>query len=81
MLTIKHISDGREFIFEAEYFVTERRDDGNLQFIAFDAAVEDYKQTWCAAPSCDGMPDNHLYVMNRHGKTVGTYHFTRPTFS
>lgn len=80
MLTIKHIYDGREFVFEAEYFTSERRKDGNTQYTAFDDHAGEYKQTWCgrAAP----MPALHqIYVMNRYGKTIGSYGFSDPDFS
>ena len=80
MLTIKHVHDGREMLLEAEYFVMERRDDGNMQFIAFDETIEDYKETWCGAVNC-APTDQVIYVMNRHGKTVSQYWFKAPTFS
>lgn len=80
MLTIKHVHDGRELLLEAEYFTSERRDDGNMQFLAFDDTTDNYKQTWCGA--INFAPTDHvIYVMNRHGKTVGTYWFKTPTFS
>lgn len=87
MLTVKHINtDGNEYLVECHRFVRERRNDGFTQFLAYGEKPMpgDYIATWCGdeeqrtstAPNRQG-----LYVMNQHGSTVASYHFSQPDFS
>lgn len=87
MFTIKHIAaDGNETMFECHQFVRERRSDGFTQFLAYDKNPLpcDYIATWCGdeSRSLAGLLENRqtIYVMNRFGATVATYHFAQPDF-
>ena len=79
MLTIKHIDqEDREFILECTSFCAERIE-GTLawRYMAFD---KDYmvpgNQIGLWAGGCrTGLDYDTLYVMNRFGATVATYHF------
>src|SRR5688572_4180843 len=81
MFTIKHVDlDGSEFLVECERFVTERRSDGFLQYLAYGPVgtpPEAYIASWCGDDNVprDRLGWHTLYVMNRFGATVATHRF------
>lgn len=86
MFTVKHINiDGNENMVECHQFVRERRSDGFTQFLAYgeNPMPNDYIATWCGDEEqrTSSLENRQtIYVMNRYGATVATYHFRQPDF-
>lgn len=87
MFTVKHIGpQGDENLVQCHQFVRERRSDGFTQFMAYgeNPLPSDYIATWCGdEEQRTSSLDNRqtIYVMNRFGATVATYHFKQPEFN
>lgn len=87
MFTVKHIDrNGGEYLVQCHSVVRERRSDGLTQIIAYaeNALPGDYITSWCGDEEqrTSSLENRQtIYVMNKYGATVATYHFRQPEFN